>query len=120
MASTANKSPGAGGAARGAKATADQSTATIEATALILPHTKGGRNHVISVRRAAERRGGWLARYDSGAEHAIRRPQLRNSIGFALTMLDSDNREFVLDVMGYGKEWTRHLDAMMARIGGGS
>ncbi|WP_407189140.1 hypothetical protein [Bradyrhizobium centrosematis] len=115
-----SKSPGAGGAARGAKDTADQSGAAIEATALILPHTKGGRNHVVCVRRAAGRRGGWLARYDSGPERAIRRPQLRNAIGFALTMLDSDNSEFVLDIMGYATEWTRHLDAIMARIGGGS
>ena len=100
--------------------------AAITAAALILSHTRGLRNHAITLRRAARPRRGreWLVRYNWGPEFAVTARQLRKVIRFQWAMTNAIRDKYdlfeVIDLMNYDVAWPQWLDAMMAEIGGGA
>ena len=114
--------PGAGDA--GTKIARDRDCAAITATALILPHTRGLRNHVLTVRRAERPRHGrdWLVSYNGSREFSIKAKQLREPIRFSRVMSHANpngyDLEEVIDLANYDLAWPREMDDIMSRIGG--
>jgi hypothetical protein len=120
-----SKSPAAGDAADGANGIAHiESSAAITAAALILRHTRGLRNHVLTVRRAERPRHGrdWLVSYNGSREFSIKAKQLRNPIRFSRVMSHANpngyDLEEVIDLANYDLAWPREMDDIMSLIGG--
>lgn len=102
---------------------------SIDAVAAILPHTRGGRNHVVTVRRAPKPKRGreWLASYNFSQEFLIREKQFRNPVRFmrvathAIDARVTDDAGFVLAIIDLARLnvlWPEVIDGAMALIGG--